>query len=90
MYKALKSRAGLQTEENPNAGFARNPRSKKRMRNHNWDSPRNSLFDVPKLVIAREKSMYLELAPTRDSPNAGRPSPLLSQIFLFFIAVING
>ena len=54
-----------------------------------WDSPRNSLFDVPKLVIAREKSMYLKLAHTRDSPNAGRPSPLLSQIFLYFVTAMN-
>ncbi len=55
------------------------------MLNLNWDSPRNSNLDVPKLVLAREKSMYLELVPARDSPNAQRPFPLLSQIFLFFL-----
>ncbi len=43
------------------AGFARNPSSKKRMLNLNWDSPRNSHFDVPILMLAREKNMYLEL-----------------------------
>ena len=52
-----------QQSNNTNAGLACNPSRKKRMRNHNWDSPRNLHFDVPKMVIAREKSMYLELAP---------------------------
>ncbi len=66
------------------------PNLKKRMLHLNWDSPRNSNLDVPKLVIAREKSMYLELVPARDSPNAGRPFPPLPQNFLFFISAING
>ena len=30
---------------------------KKRMLNHSWDSPRNSQFDLLKLVLARERSM---------------------------------
>ena len=34
---------------------------KKRMLSLNRDSPRNSHFDVPKLVLARGKCMYLEL-----------------------------
>ncbi len=34
------------------------------MLHHSWDSPRNSHLDVPKLVLAREKSMYLELVPS--------------------------
>ena len=55
------------------------------MLNLSWDSPRNSYFDVPKLMLAKEKSMYLELVPARDSPNAQRPSPHLSQIVLFFL-----
>ncbi len=38
--------------------------SQKKMLHHNWDSPRNSHFDVPTLVLAREKSMYLELVPS--------------------------
>ncbi len=44
-----------------NAGHARNPNLMKRMLHLSWDSPRQSHFDVPKLVLAREKSMYLEL-----------------------------
>ena len=46
------------------ASFARNPSSKKRMRNHNWDSPRNSQFDLMKLVHAQDNSMFRELAPS--------------------------
>ena len=65
----------VDVQKQNNAGYARNPSNKKRMRNHNWDSPRNSNLDMPKLVLVREKSMYLELVPARDSPNAGRPSP---------------
>ena len=67
-----------------NVGCARNPSVKKKKLNHSWDSPRNSNLDVPKLVLAREKSMYLELVPARDSPNAGRPFPPLAEISCFF------
>ena len=47
-----------------NVGLAHNPISKKRMRIHSWDSPRNSHFDVPKLVLAQGNSMFRELAPS--------------------------
>ncbi len=70
-----------------NAGYARNPI--KSVLHHNWDSPRNTHFDLSKLMLAQGNSMYLELVPARDSPNAQRPSPLLSQIFLFFVTAMN-
>ena len=51
---------------------------------HNRDSPRNLHLDVPTLVLVREKSMYLELVPARDSPNAQRPFPPLPEFFSIF------
>ena len=54
------------------------------MLHHSWDSPRNSHFDLPKLMLAREKSMYRELIPSGDSPNAQRPVTKHCHTFSFF------
>ena len=57
---------------------------KKRMPNHNWDSPRNSHFDVPKLMLAREKSMYLESAPCEGQSQCRATIPAFVSNFLVF------
>ncbi len=38
-----------------------------RFKHHSWDSPRNSHLDVPTLVLARKKSMYLELVSIEEN-----------------------
>ena len=54
------------------------------MRNHNRDSPRNLHFDVQKLVLAREKSMYLELAPGEGQSQCRATIPAFVSNFLVF------
>ena len=54
------------------------------MLNLNWDSPRNSLFDVPKLVIAREKCLYRELAPSEGQSQCRATIPAFVSNFLVF------
>ena len=54
------------------------------MLNHNWDSPRNLHFDVPKLVLAREKSMYLELVPSEGQSQCRATIPAFIAKFLVF------
>ena len=71
-----------------NAGCARNPRSKKRMRILNWDSPRNSHFDLPKLVLAREKSLYRELVPSEGQSQC-RATCHANTTHFFFVTAIN-
>ncbi len=52
------------------------------MLNLNWDSPRNSHFDVPKLVLAKGKCLYLELAPSEGQSQCPATIPAFVSNFL--------
>ena len=72
---------GLLVHQNySNAGPARNPIL--RILHLSWDSPRHSHFDVPKLVLAREKSMYLELVPSEGQSQCRATIPAFISNFL--------
>ena len=65
------------------------PNLKKRIQHHNWDSPRNLHFDVPKLVLARAKSMYLELVPSEGQSQYLATIPAFISNFLVFCDSIS-
>ena len=54
------------------------------MHNHNWDSPRNTHFDLSKLMLARGKSMYLELAPSEGQSQCPATISAFVSNFLVF------
>ena len=64
-------------------------RYKKRMLNLSWDSPRNLHFGLPKLVLAREKSMYLDLVPSEGQSQCRTTISAFIAKLLFFVTVKN-
>ncbi len=56
----------------------------KRMLQHSWDSPRNSHFDLLKLVLAQGNIMYWELAPSEGQSQCPATIPAFVSNSLVF------
>ena len=60
------------------------------MLHHSWDSPRNSHFDLMKLVLAQDNSMFRELAHSEGQSQCPATIPAFVSNFLVLLQQSTG